>query len=233
MNASTGIITTVAGNGVTGFGGDGGSPTRAQMNTPTGVALDSFGRIFIADQYNERIREVYLPADFSITPASTQLILQPGAKGTDVITLAPLHDPFGNAIQLTCAVTGPVPVPTCAFSPTSVTPGAKPAASTLKITVPMTAAALQLPFSRPQLSKSLYAVWLPLLFGVTVVGRSKKQWRRYCVLCGLLLLVLILQAACGSSSGGGTQAPMNYTVTVTGTSGAIQHSTQVTVAVQQ
>jgi hypothetical protein len=231
VNASTGIITTVAGNGVVGFSGDGGSPTSAEMNTPTGVAVDSFGRLFIADQYNERIREVSLPADFSITPASTTLTLQPGGQGTDVITLAPLNDPFENAIQLTCAVTGPAPVPSCALSATPVTPGAVPATSTLMITAPATAAMLA-PAGRRRLSRPLYAVWLPLMFGVTLIGGWKKLRRGHWVLGGLLLLLVFLQAACGSSNNSVVPQPTNYTVTVTAVSGTITHTTNVTVTLQ-
>jgi hypothetical protein len=151
---------------------------------------------------------------------------------TDVITVAPLNGvPFGSAIQLSCVVTGPTPMPACALSPTSVTPGANSAASTLTITAPAAAAALT-PASYRRLSKSLYALWLPLMLGITLVGGSKKLRRAYWVLGGLLVLV-VLQVACGGSnnnSGGGT--PTNYAVTVTSTSGAIQHTTQVAVTVQ-
>jgi hypothetical protein len=56
----TGIITTVAGNGSGGFSGDGGEPTNASLNTPTGVAVDSSGHVYIADTGNERIRIVTL-----------------------------------------------------------------------------------------------------------------------------------------------------------------------------
>ena len=41
---STGIITTVAGNGIGSYGGDNGPATSASFNAPTGVALDSAGR---------------------------------------------------------------------------------------------------------------------------------------------------------------------------------------------
>jgi RHS repeat-associated protein len=47
--ASTGIVTTVAGNGVPGYSGDGGPATSAQMETPANVALDSSGNLFISD----------------------------------------------------------------------------------------------------------------------------------------------------------------------------------------
>ncbi len=53
-----GIITTVAGNGVPGFSGDGGPATDAQLSRPGGIAADSDGNLFIADTYNQRIRRV-------------------------------------------------------------------------------------------------------------------------------------------------------------------------------
>ncbi|MBS1602736.1 MAG: DUF839 domain-containing protein, partial [Bacteroidetes bacterium] len=53
-----GIITTFAGNGTAGFGGDGGAATSAQLNQPEGVAIDGAGNVYIADTYNHRIRQV-------------------------------------------------------------------------------------------------------------------------------------------------------------------------------
>ncbi len=53
-----GTITTVAGEGVAGFFGDGGAPTNALLNHPAGVAVDASGDIFIADTGNNRVREV-------------------------------------------------------------------------------------------------------------------------------------------------------------------------------
>lgn len=53
-----GIISTVAGDGEQGFGGDGGPATSALLDSPTGVAVDSNNNIYIADTNNQRIREV-------------------------------------------------------------------------------------------------------------------------------------------------------------------------------
>jgi sugar lactone lactonase YvrE len=53
-----GIISTVAGNGTIGCSGDGGPGTAAQLNRPTGVAVDSAGNLYIADSMNARIRKV-------------------------------------------------------------------------------------------------------------------------------------------------------------------------------
>ena len=44
-----GIITTIAGNGTAGFSGDGGLATSAQLNTPTGIAVDPAGNVYIGD----------------------------------------------------------------------------------------------------------------------------------------------------------------------------------------
>lgn len=53
-----GIISTVAGNGDRAYYGDGGLATAAALQAPAGVAVDARGNIFIADQINNRIREV-------------------------------------------------------------------------------------------------------------------------------------------------------------------------------
>jgi Abnormal spindle-like microcephaly-assoc'd, ASPM-SPD-2-Hydin/Cep192 domain 4/NHL repeat len=58
VSASTGIINTVAGTGVPGYAGDGGSAINAQLSSPTGVVTDSSGNIFFADAGNNVIREV-------------------------------------------------------------------------------------------------------------------------------------------------------------------------------
>jgi trimeric autotransporter adhesin len=58
VTASTGIISTVAGNGTYGFSGDGGPATSAQIYDPYGVAVDIAGNFYIADVGNLRIRKV-------------------------------------------------------------------------------------------------------------------------------------------------------------------------------
>lgn len=55
---SDGTITTIAGNGVKGFSGDGGPATSASLATPLGMAMDSFGNLYIADGDNNRVRRI-------------------------------------------------------------------------------------------------------------------------------------------------------------------------------
>ena len=61
VTANNGVITTVAGTGVAGFSGDGGPATSAALNSPTGLALDSQGNIYVADTGNHRIRKINAP----------------------------------------------------------------------------------------------------------------------------------------------------------------------------
>jgi streptogramin lyase len=58
VDALTGVITTVAGNGVAGFSGDGGPAVLASLNRPTAVAIDSSSNVYVADYSNYRIRRI-------------------------------------------------------------------------------------------------------------------------------------------------------------------------------
>ncbi len=58
ISALTGTISTVAGNGIEGFAGDGGAATAAEIDSPNGLALDSAGDLYIADTHNGRVRKV-------------------------------------------------------------------------------------------------------------------------------------------------------------------------------
>jgi sugar lactone lactonase YvrE len=58
VSAKAQTISTYAGNGLTGFSGDGGQATLAKLKNPTGVAVDAQGNLYISDSYNLRIRKV-------------------------------------------------------------------------------------------------------------------------------------------------------------------------------
>src|SRR4029077_3776458 len=58
VDARSGVITTIAGNGEAGYGGDGGPAVRASLNEPYGIAIDRAGNIFVADRLNRRIRRI-------------------------------------------------------------------------------------------------------------------------------------------------------------------------------
>ena len=69
VDAATGVITTVAGTGERGFGGDGGPATAALLRLPGGVALDGAGNLFITGRH--RVRRVDAATGVITTVAGT------------------------------------------------------------------------------------------------------------------------------------------------------------------
>jgi len=105
VDARTGTITTVAGNyaasrasgGLGGFSGDGGPATSARLNVPQGIAVDGAGDLFIADTFNNAIREV-TPAGTITTVVNASA--QPGGESNGAAPAASrLNTPYGIAID--------------------------------------------------------------------------------------------------------------------------------------
>jgi trimeric autotransporter adhesin len=89
--ASGGTITTIAGNGNFGFAGDGGLATKALLDDPTGLALDPSGNIYVADDGNNRIREVLSDGgSYQVTPPTLSFSASAGgsAPGSQTINLS-------------------------------------------------------------------------------------------------------------------------------------------------
>jgi sugar lactone lactonase YvrE len=94
--SSSGVITTVAGNGSSGYSGDGGPAMAAQLSTPFGIAVDSTGNLFIADTYNHCIREVSSSGDITTVAGNGSY----GFSGDGgAATSAQLNYPFGVAVD--------------------------------------------------------------------------------------------------------------------------------------
>ena len=93
---TAGVITTVAGDGTFGYGGDGGPATAAQLNRPRGVALDGLGNLHIADYGNHRIRKVDTAGVIS-TVAGDGTFGYGGDGGAAVA--AQLFNPWGVALD--------------------------------------------------------------------------------------------------------------------------------------
>jgi trimeric autotransporter adhesin len=91
------IITTIAGNGTAGFGGDGAPAISAELNLPSAVAVDSSGNLYIADYFNNRIRKVS-PSGSISTVAGTGAAGYSGDNGP--ATAAELNLPIGVAVDV-------------------------------------------------------------------------------------------------------------------------------------
>jgi hypothetical protein len=175
---------------------------------------------------------------FSVSAATlSPATVSPGQSATSNIDVAAVLG-FNNSVSLTCSVSpSPQLAPQCSITPSSVTPGT-PATLTVATTAPTMA--LSTPLGRFSV---FYAFALPL-FGVTFIkirfGAARATNNRRLLILLLvapLITGLVFQAACGGGSGGshggnaGTPAG-NYTITITGTSGTLQHATSVSLAVQ-
>lgn len=98
VNFSTGIITTVAGS-TSGFGGDGGAATAANLTQPTDVALDASGNIYICDYGNHHIRKVNPAGIISSIAGTSGGFAGDGGAATAAQLYAPngiCLDGFGN-----------------------------------------------------------------------------------------------------------------------------------------
>ncbi|MDF1551505.1 MAG: MopE-related protein [Deferrisomatales bacterium] len=93
---SGGIITTVAGTGQNGYNGDGILATDAHLHYPRGIAVDAAGNLYIAEQYNQRVRKVD-PSGIITTVAGTGV---QGYNGDGIsATEALLSQPLGVAVD--------------------------------------------------------------------------------------------------------------------------------------
>jgi len=90
------VITTIAGTGSAGFGGDGGSAKNAQLNNPRGLAVDAAGNIYIADTGNHRIRKIDGSGNISTVAGNGT----PGFGGDgEAATSARLNSPVAVAVS--------------------------------------------------------------------------------------------------------------------------------------
>jgi sugar lactone lactonase YvrE len=97
------IISTIAGNGSAGFSGDNGQGTAAQLNGPSGVAVDTHGDVFVSDTGNNRVREI-LPSGIIKTYAGNGASCGRNPAGATVTnnipaTSASLCSPTGLALD--------------------------------------------------------------------------------------------------------------------------------------
>jgi subtilase family serine protease len=173
--------------------------------------------------------------DFQIAAQNPGLTINRGTPVTDVIAVTGLAG-FSQTVALSCAVSG-LDATTCSLSPTSVTPGST---ATLTVTASPLAGIRRVNplFRHPggwMETSLVFAAGLLLTRRKSTPARSKRSGRWSAMLMLLVIATLMATVSCGGGSSGAQQAspvgPEIGTVTVTGTSGVLVHSIDITVTV--
>lgn len=176
--------------------------------------------------------------DFSLNLASgsvTSVSVAPGGTATYKLVFAPVGTKtFPQAIQL--SATGLPSGAMATFSPATIASGAGSTTVTLSIQIPNTTAALQAPTLRHNRAP-LYLGLILLPFADIKRGRRSdeesapcnrpRRWRMLFLMMACALVAFAGITGCGSNSGFFAHQSQNYTITVTGTAGALSHSTTV------
>jgi trimeric autotransporter adhesin len=111
--STAGIISTFAGSGAAAYSGDGGAAISAALNNPQGLTIDSQGYLYIADQSNNRVREVTTQAGGVVFPttavastsAAVTIPLQVNTEGTMITAItAPVS--LGGKQEYAVSATG-------------------------------------------------------------------------------------------------------------------------------
>jgi FG-GAP-like repeat/FG-GAP repeat len=170
------------------------------------------------------------PPDFSLSASGlAPPSVTAGQSATGTVAVNPSSG-FNSTVSFSCSVQpSPLHAPTCAVAPSG---------SGASVTAMTTAPALGRSFSGS--SACFYALWFPLVGIVSTtirVVRKNKKGSLGLLICAILLSEITFESACGGNGtqtkqlGGGTP-PGNYRITVTGTSGSLQHSTSFALTVQ-
>jgi hypothetical protein len=176
-------------------------------------------------------------ADFTMSIAQSNAIVQPGQSVTETVTVAPPFGSYDGSVSLSCS--GLPSLALCSFTPPSVVPGSSTATSMVTISTTAPSSAMgkfpSLPTGRP-----FNSTWLTLLLVLTctlLVTRSGRRIRPSLLPIGALTAVAVLLVACSNtprSSGTGSPGTPRgtYSVTVNGMSGTVKHSVTINLTVQ-
>jgi hypothetical protein len=207
------------------------------MFTPTAAGNRS-GTLVVADDAfsNPQIPLAGSGSDFGLTSSPTSVAVNSGSSASYNLSISSVGGAFNNAVKLACQN-----VPTsasCVFSPASVTPGSTKSGSVLTIS---TGSIVANSGFKTRTSPRMLATWFQMggiacLAGFFSVGRNTRRKLQIVLLLGSVLLITLLVGCAGGTGiapqGHGGTTSGTYTITVIGSSGTLQHSVSLTLAVR-
>ena len=211
--------------------------------TFTASAVGSFmGTLSVSDNLRTSPQTVALTGtgqDFSVAVSPNSASVARGGTATYTVTVSPVGSSFTNPVTFSCS--GFPPLSLCSFWPNPLTPGSSTGTATFTVSTTASSVGLRMP-AAPWPKGSRYAIWLGLLPAILVaamLGKKRENTKlSLCLIVIGLFAFLTLQVACGGG-GGQSFAPSRpgtpsgtFPITITGTSGSLQHSTNVTLTVQ-
>ena len=197
----------------------------AQYATPIPLpANETIQAVAVATNYlNSSIASaaytIHLPApDFSFAVSPIALTVAAGQSRTTTVSVTPVNG-FASAVSFSCS--GLATGASCSFSPATVTPSGTAATTTLTVTTPATSAAMRSNSER-------FFPGSGLVLALCCFGWKKRR------LCMQVLAVSVaglgLLSGCGGGGSSSTQ-PVTSAITITATSGSLQHKTTLTLTV--
>jgi uncharacterized protein (TIGR03118 family) len=165
--------------------------------------------------------------NFALSLSTQSATVAPGGSANLMISASAVGG-FNGQISLSCSAPAGL---TCAFNPSTISPGSSTSSSTLTVSAASTPPPMG--YSLPGLMTLLPGLGL---FGTVITTRKRKPLTRKSILSmsvlGLLLLLSLFALGCGGSNSKQTPVGSQVTLTVTGTSGSLSHSTPVTITVR-
>jgi hypothetical protein len=177
-------------------------------------------------------------SDFALNTSSSTATVSAGSSATYTLQINSAGGTFASTVSLSC---GQLPShATCSLSPSSAKPGTK--GTSVTVTIATNGSSSSFAAARSQNATFAYATWIQFqgmgLLGFAMLGArfGRKKWLT-AVSLALILLLLCFAVGCAGGTGIAQQDTKNtpagtYTVSVTGTSGTLKHSVNLTLIVQ-
>jgi hypothetical protein len=183
-------------------------------------------------------------SDFSLTAnGNTSATVTAGSTATYAMTFTGVGGPFANTVHLACS--GAPALSTCTVSPATVAAGSTSASVTVTVTTTAPVASLSLPGEmRGRMFLATWGFHVPgfLFLGMLSLGGRKNRKKWQLLLLALVIGLALFAVACGGASMGTNKTTQptpqpgttngTYTLVVTGTSGSLIHSTELSLTVQ-